>query len=268
MALTPNRARVLRAAAALAIGTSIFVGSAAGTALAAAPAAVEQSTFDRSLHLDGAKNARDVGGYTTVDGRTVKTGLVFRTDALNKLSPADLARLEGRNVKAVDDLRTVYERALQPDLVPAGAKANWYDVLGASPVTTLVDLNSAYRAFITGPGANQAFAAVLRDIRDTDGAVLFHCSAGKDRTGWTAAVLLTILGVDRATVNADFMLSNVYRGVDATSPTAMLDGVKQEWLDSAFATADERYGSFDNYVHQGLGLTDADIAALKAKLLA
>ncbi|MGW5074975.1 tyrosine-protein phosphatase [Rhodococcus sp. NPDC004095] len=263
--MTTNR--LIRATAAFAAATALFVGGGSSAAIAAPVSIADHVDFDRSLHLDGAKNARDVGGYTTTDGKTVKTGLVYRTDALSSLSAADLTKLQSLNVKVVDDLRTVYERTIQPDKVPAGATANWYDVLGGSPITTLVDLKSAYVAFIDGPGANEAFGAVLRDIRDTDGAVLYHCSAGKDRTGWTTAVLLTILGVDRATVNEDFMLSNVYRGTDGTGSTGSIDGVQQSWLDTSFATAEERYGSFDAYVRQGLGLTDADIAALKAKLL-
>ncbi|RDI31477.1 protein-tyrosine phosphatase [Rhodococcus sp. AG1013] len=268
MVHAPTRVRVIRAAAALTAGAALFVGGPVGAALAA-PTTVAAADIDHSLHLEGAPNARDVGGYTTVDGRTVRTGMVFRTDALDKLTPADLAALEGQDVKVVDDLRTVYERILQPDRLPAGATANWYDVLGQAPIETMVDLRSAYVAFIDAPGADEAFAAVLRDIRDTDGAVLYHCSAGKDRTGWTTAVLLTILGVDRETVNADYMLTNQYVDDSGSSITASLGGggVKQEWLDTAFATAEQRYGSFDNYVRQGLGLTDNDIAALKAKLL-
>ncbi|MFE3292479.1 tyrosine-protein phosphatase [Rhodococcus sp. NPDC059234] len=268
MVHTSTRVRVIRVAAAVAAGAALFVGGPVGAALAA-PVTVTAADIDHSLHLEGAPNARDVGGYTTTDGKTVKTGMVFRTDALNKLTPADLTKLESWNVKVVDDLRTVYERALQPDKVPAGAKSNWYDVLGKAPINTLTDLQLAYVAFIEAPGANEAFASVLRDIRDTDGTVLYHCSAGKDRTGWTTAVLLTILGVDRATVNADYMLTNQYATDSGSSSSSSLTGggVKQEWLDSAFATADKHYGSFDNYVHQGLGLTDNDIAALKAKLL-
>lgn len=256
-----------RAAAALIASAALLVGGVSGIAIAAPTAVADQVDFDRSLHLDGAENARDIGGYSTADGRTVKTGLVFRTDALAGLTAADLTKLESLNVKVVDDLRTVYERAIQPDRLPAGATGNWYDVLGGSPITTLVDLPAAYVAFIDGPGASEAFSAVLRDIRDSDGAVIYHCSAGKDRTGWTTAVLLTILGVDRATVNEDYMLSNVYRDTDGTGSLGSLDGVQQEWLDIAFTTAEQRYGSFDNYVREGLGLTDADISTLKAKLL-
>lgn len=269
MVHTPTRSRLIRIAAALTAGAALFAGGPVGAALAAPPAVVA-ADIDHSLHLEGPKNARDVGGYPTVDGHTVRTGKVFRTDALSTLTPADLASLESRDVKVVADLRTVYERTIQPDKVPAGATPRWYDVLGKAPITTLVDLPSAYVAFIDAPGAGEAFGAVLRDIRDSDGAVLYHCSAGKDRTGWTTAVLLTILGVDRATVNEDFMLSNTYRDFEdnGSSGSTTLNGVKQEWLDASFATAEQKFGSFDNYVRDGLGLTDTDVAALKAKLLA
>lgn len=107
---------------------------------------------------------------------------------------------------------------------------------------------------------------MLRDIIDTtDGAVLFHCTAGKDRSGWTTAVLLTVLGVDRATVTEDYLLSNQFRNA---SPDDQLNGVRQSWLDAAFDQVNRTYGDFDTYVRDGLKLTDADVAALKAELLA
>ncbi len=235
-----------------------------GGGVSAAGAAPAQVSTDRSLRLVGAPNARDIGGYTTADGRTVKSGLVFRTDALNALTPADLNELEARDVTVVDDLRTIYERSLQPDRIPPRSAANWRDVLGGSPITNLIDLPSAYRAFITGPGASAAFAAVLRDIQNADGATVYHCSAGKDRTGWMTAVLLTILGVDRATVDADYLLSNTFRHANPNDP---INGVNLGLLKSAFDTAIAEYGSFENYVSRGLGLTDKDVAQLQAKLL-
>ncbi|MFE3443325.1 tyrosine-protein phosphatase [Nocardia sp. NPDC059180] len=264
----------LRVPVALVAGAAIAFGPAAGIAPADPPVASSTVGFDRSLHLEGARNARDLGGYRTVDGRTVRTGLVFRTDQLDHLTPADLAELTRRNVRDVDDLRTVYERALAPDRVPAGAQANWYDVIGGAPLPDLVSSlaggGDMYRAFITAPGANAAFASVVRDVvengqAEDGGAVVFHCTAGKDRTGWTAAVLLTILGVDRATVTEDYLLSNEYRGA---APGDLLNGVEASWLDAAFDQAIAEYGSFDNYVRTGLGITDAEVATLKARLLA
>lgn len=261
--------RSMRAPIALAAGLAIAFGPVGGVALADPPAAAAV-TFDRALPLQGVQNARDLGGYRTVDGKSVRTGLVYRTGQLNNATPDDLAVLADRKVGVVDDLRTVYERAVGPDKVPAGAVANWDDVIGQAPpqvlASTLTGGDSLYRAFITAPGANTAVASVLRDIIAADGkAVLFHCTAGKDRTGWTAAVLLTLLGVDRATVNQDYLLSNQFRGASQDDP---LNGVQQPWLDAAFDQANQTYGSFDNYVRDGLGLSADDIAALRDALLA
>ncbi|MFI9511184.1 tyrosine-protein phosphatase [Nocardia sp. NPDC052566] len=262
--------RALRASVAAATGLAIAFGPVGGFALADPATAAETVPADRSLNLQGVQNARDLGGYRTNDGRTVRSGLVYRTGQLNNATVADLAELSRREVRYVDDLRTIFERTIAPDRVPAGATANWDDVIGHAPpevmATTLTGGDGLYRAFITAPGASQAFGAVLRDIIDLkDGAVLFHCTAGKDRTGWTAAVLLTLLGVDRGTVTQDYLLSNQYRNANPNDP---LNGVQSQWLDASFEQADATYGSFDNYVRDGLKLTDADIAALKTKLLA
>ncbi|MDG3010924.1 tyrosine-protein phosphatase [Rhodococcus sp. D2-41] len=233
-----------------------------------------QSSTARSLHLTGASNARDIGGYRTTDGHTVKTGVVFRSNALGSLTPADLTALQQRNLRTDIDFRTVFERALAPDKLPAGATEHWDDVVGGSgnPANYLnmADMPAMYRLMATDPGAAKAFHDAFTQIIDSPGASLYHCTSGKDRTGWMTAVLLTILGVPRDTVNADYMLSNQYlaRNGTATGPLAALQNtVQQAWLDDAFAAAGAKYGSFDNYVAQGLGLTTADIAALKAKLL-
>ncbi|MEV0292625.1 tyrosine-protein phosphatase [Nocardia sp. NPDC050710] len=153
--------RALRASVAAATGLAIAFGPVIATAVAD-PAAAAETTFDRSLSLQGVQNARDAGGYRTTDGRWVRTGLVYRTGQLNNATPADLATLSGHGIRVVDDLRTVYERTIAPDRVPAGAVQNWDDVIGQAPpqtlATTLTGGDDLYRAFITAPGANQAFA--------------------------------------------------------------------------------------------------------------
>jgi len=263
--------RSIRVTAAVATAAAIALGPVVGTALAADPPAATSAVVDnvtqRAVPLQGVLNARDLGGYRTTDGRTVRTGLVYRTGELNKATDADLATLTQRNVKVVDDLRTLPERLLAPDRVPAGAVDNVDDIFGgnlAAMIPSAQNLDGTYRAMITGPGANQGFANVLHDIINTKGAVLYHCSAGKDRTGWTSAVVLTILGVNRQTVDYDYLLSNYYR--NAANGDAV-NGVQLSMLDSAFDQVNQTYGSFDNYVHQGLKLTDGDIAALQAKML-
>ncbi|MTE13754.1 protein-tyrosine-phosphatase [Nocardia sp. CT2-14] len=235
----------------------------------AATSSVLVDTDSRVLGLTGVLNARDAGGYRTVDGHTVRTGLVLRTGDLSKATDADLAKLAALNVTSVHDLRTGYEQRLMGvDKVPAGATEHHDDIIGQAPPQVMASTLSAgtdlYRAFITAPGAGEGFANVLRDIADNPGGVLFHCTAGKDRTGWTSAVLLTILGVDKDTVYYDYLLSNYYRGAGDGD---MMNGVTAAALDSAFDQVTKSYGSFDDYVRDGLKLTDADVAALKAKLL-
>ncbi|MEU1208928.1 tyrosine-protein phosphatase [Nocardia sp. NPDC005825] len=248
-------------------------GSTTRSHTAPPPAATEAVIADpdvRVLALTTVPNARDAGGYRAVDGRTVRTGLVFRTGNLSKATDADLAELAAAGVVSVHDLRTSYEQDLiGVDRVPAGTTEHHDDILGQAPpevltsaLTTGVDL---YRAFITAPGASRALANVLRDIAYNPGGVLFHCTAGKDRTGWTSAVLLTLLGVDKDTVYYDYLLSNYYR--DAKDGD-VVNGVSAAALAAAFGQTNESYGSFEEYIRRGLRLTDADIAALQAKMLA
>ncbi|WP_405492836.1 tyrosine-protein phosphatase [Nocardia sp. NBC_00511] len=266
------RKRAVEAAAVVTIALSATLGSTAIAFAADPPAATSSvvvNTDNRALGLTGVLNARDAGGYTTVDGHSVRTGLVFRTGDLSKATDADLAKLTSLNVASVHDLRTSYEQQLMGvDKVPAGAAEHHDDVIGQAPPQVMASTLSAgadlYRAFITAPGANDAFSNVLRDIAYNPGGVLFHCSAGKDRTGWTSAVLLTILGVDKDTVYYDYLLSNYYRGAKDGD---MMNGVTASALDAAFDQVNKSYGSFDNYVHDGLKLSDADVTALKAKML-
>ncbi|MFW0797306.1 tyrosine-protein phosphatase [Gordonia sp. CPCC 205515] len=261
------RRRLAGALAAAAIVTTPAVVAPAVAAAAPAPAPAPAPTATRQLiDLQGTDNTRTFSAYRTTDGKSIRNNVV-RSDNLSRITPTDQQTLKKLKVTSIVDLRTSLESSLQPDKPVPGATLHHFDVLGATPPTTLIDLQSAYRAFITDPQARQAFRNTLLNIKNTTAAgntALFHCTAGKDRTGWTAATLLTILGVDRKTVNADYLASNVYRHA---SPNDPLNGVNISLLNASFDTANQKYGSFDNYVHKGLGLTDADIASLKKSLL-
>ncbi|TDV35911.1 tyrosine-protein phosphatase [Actinophytocola oryzae] len=241
-----------------------------------APAAVG------AVELAGARNFRDVGGYATSDGRTVRTGVVYRSGKLSELTDADLQRLTDLGVTLDVDLRNVVERHDEPDRVPAGARYQVADVVsvqyglrfhGNATVTLVRALAAglfngsdnlgqsvAYPFMVDFVGADHAFGDLLRAVAaNGSGATVFHCTAGKDRTGWGTAVLLSLLGVPMATVEADFMLSNTTLG----NPTA----VELSWLRAAFAEVDHLYGSVAAYARQGLGLDDATLDALRARLL-
>ncbi|MEU6443813.1 tyrosine-protein phosphatase [Streptomyces sp. NPDC047046] len=257
----------------------------AGPALALAPAALAATptatASSAAVSLPHAKNFRDIGGYETADGHHVRTGLVYRSGKLSDLDANEQRTLTSLGITRDVDLRNAAERAEDPDALPAGVTYQVADVLSLAygvkfhedAAATLAlalaaglfsgsgDLGQSigYPFMVNFVGADHAFHDTLLAVAHEPGALVYHCTAGKDRTGWTTAVLLTLLGVPRSTVEADFLASNTYTG----NP----DAVELSWLKAAFAEADKIYGSFDGYVRNGLGLTEADIATLKAKLL-
>lgn len=237
---------------------------------------------DRSLGIESARNFRDIGGYRTTDGRWVRSGLVYRSNKLNGLTDAEQQRLLSQRVTLDVDLRNAIERHEDPDRLPAGVEYQVADVASLShglrfhdsALTTLAkalaagllsgssDLGQSigYPFMVDFVGADYAFHDLLTAVATNgSGATVFHCSAGKDRTGWGTAVLLTLLGVPRETVEADFLASNQYTG----NPKA----VEISWLRAAFAEVDHLYGDFDTYVREGLKIDDATVTALRAKLL-
>ncbi|MFE9611184.1 tyrosine-protein phosphatase [Streptomyces sp. NPDC006012] len=236
---------------------------------------------ERSLGLADADNARDAGGYRTTDRHWVRMGAVYRSNKLSGLTAAEQQVLLDQNVTRDVDLRNSSERSDAPDRIPAGVAYQVADVVSLShglrfhkdAAATLAAALAAglfngsdnlgqsigYPFMVNFVGADHAFHDTLTAIAANPGATLYHCTAGKDRTGWATAVLLTLLGVPRATVEADFLASNTYTG----DPGA----VELSWLRAAFAEVDYIYGDFDTYLHQGLMLDDATIGALRAKLL-
>ncbi|MFH8349892.1 tyrosine-protein phosphatase [Streptomyces sp. NPDC018045] len=242
---------------------------------------------DRSLHLEGAANFRDAGGYRTADGRWVKMGVLYRANSLNALTDADLAKLQRLGIRTDFDLRTPSERAKAPDRVPAGARYVVANVLGgetsgelpATPEKAVQTMLDGYRAVVSQPAAGTAYRSLFGYAADSGAhGLAYHCESGKDRTGWAAAALLTALGVDRDTVLRDYLASNEYL---AASNAAKLAGqppevaarlkpvldTRAEYLNAAFDEVSTRFGSFDAYLRDGLGLSERDLERLRETLL-
>ncbi|MFE6482607.1 tyrosine-protein phosphatase [Streptomyces sp. NPDC057757] len=241
---------------------------------------------DRLIKLDGTVNFRDAGGYRTQDGHWVKMGEIYRSDALDKLTAADLRKLGRLGIHAVYDLRMESERTAAPDRVPSGATYTVADVLAGSPTFTAMPTTEAEavkmmvdgeKYMVSGDSARAAYTAVYTGVADKDG-VLYHCTAGKDRTGWSSAALLTALGVPRSTVTADYLASNTYRAAAneaalAAMPPAqaavykpLLD-VRAEYLNSGFDEVTAKYGDFGSYLKDGLGISGRELRELKSELL-
>ncbi|WP_406088240.1 tyrosine-protein phosphatase [Kitasatospora purpeofusca] len=243
---------------------------------------------DRSLHLASAPNFRDAGGYRTADGRWVRTGVVYRSGDLSKLTDQDLAKLRRLGVRTVFDLRTPGEQKTAPDRIPAGATAVNANVLGVadtgafnvtSPQAAVQAMVDAERTMVSADSARTAYHSVLNALVErNDENVLFHCTAGKDRTGWASAALLTALGVPRETVEADYLASNTYRAAEIAATLAQLPpayqaiykpllDVRSEYLAAGFDEVQRKFGSFDGYLKSGLGLDQRDLRDLRSQLL-
>ena len=194
-------------------------------------------TAERRLPLEGPDNFRDLGGYTTADGHTVRWNKLYRSNDLSALSSTDLEYLSGVGIKLICDFRSERERVLAPDReltpeVAAGAAEHdppeWMHLAieqtgldpeivrekirtgGLSAVATRSLMRRAYRSFVTDY-ADQ-WAELFRRIAAGENLpTLVHCTAGKDRTGFASALILLSLGVPEKTVFEDYMLTNQYR---------------------------------------------------------
>ena len=252
----------------------------------------------RLLKIPGASNFRDLGDYKTRDGRSVKWGQLYRSGHLAGLTPRGLDLITSLGLYAVIDFRSAYETQRHPDRIPAGVRAihlpvmdqanremsqeireriknNKFDGFSADHLIT-----KAYRQFPTE--FTPAYRSFIHTVLDANGApVLWHCTAGKDRTGYSAAILLRLLGVDHETIFEDYILSNQYvnklnkkmlaviiaRGIKAYRMIKPLYGVNLDWLKAAFETIDKEWGSWETYVSDGLDLSSSDVKQLQNVLL-
>lgn len=244
--------------------------------------------------LQGIDNLRDVAGttsaYTTTHDGVMRAGQFYRSNALTPTA-SDLTILNSLGISNVYDLRTPSEIASTPDTLPAGAEYQNIDIIGSttsgSNITTISISSAAQavammeetnRAFVNDAGMRGQFSVLFNELAAADGAALFHCTAGKDRTGWTAAVLLSIAGVDSATIMSDYLATNDYTAARvaatlAAMPSSMaaiyapLLGVQASYLQAGLDEVTAQYGSMDNYLKEGLGLSQETIYVLRGKMV-
>ena len=174
----------------------------------------------RAVKLEGGSNFRDLGGYPAAGGRHVKWGHLYRSADISKLTDADLLALLSRHVALVCDLRGPQEVAQAPDRLPAGARRVALPAGSEKIAPRLllgggqhVNRDSLMRAVYTNTSFFRAkYQPMFDELLALPGseALLFHCSAGKDRTGIGAALVLAALGVDRQTILKDHAATDTY----------------------------------------------------------
>ena len=262
------------------------------------PAAEREA--QRRLPLDGSHNFRDLGGYAGAEGRAVKWGVLYRSDALADLSDDDLAYLERLELRQLVDFRSDMEVERDPDRLVASDRLRVVHrpiqgealdpqelqdqiLSGEADAANMVDLLvDANRAFVVE--FDDVYAAFLRDLGDAEKLpMVFHCTAGKDRAGFAAALALLAAGVPRETIMGDYLLTNGYSedhtrtvlnvlrivSLFRTHPDSVrpLFEAREPYLQEAFDTIDATWGGTDAYLRQGLGADDALLARVRANLL-
>jgi protein-tyrosine phosphatase len=272
----------------------------AETSAGAVPELPPGQSLGIALGIPTVPNLRDVGGYRTRDGATVARGLAYRSDTFNPMSPEDIKKLARLVLKNDYDLRTAAEAKAMPDEIPAGVRYHLLNVLADAKSAAPAELEAlmhdpkkantelgngriealfmeGYREFVTLPSAKQSYRTLFLSLAEPAKLPgVFHCTTGKDRTGWAAAALLTLLGVPRETVMADYMRTNDYtlpqfaKDIDAfvaaggeRAIAVAIFGVKPEYLEASFDQLHKDYGTMEKYFTEALGIDAAGQQALK-----
>lgn len=262
---------------------------------------------DRHIPLNGSRNFRDFGGYPTRCGGTVKRGKLFRSDGLWRLSDADHVVLSPLNIRNICDLRRAKEQEMMPtrwcvdaavnrlhlpligESSPSAVdKARTRDAMQKNADSARQVMIEIYRSMVVDDQALKSLGQIFRLIAAEEALpVLIHCSGGKDRTGVSCALVLSLLGVERQDVMADYMRSQALYSdkinlekaatqvfdhqasgewdLDAVRPVYNVD---PSYLDSALSHIDDAYDSIDDFVRRGLGLSDEEIARIRQSLIA
>ncbi len=262
-----------------------------------------------ALGLSGVDNDRELGGYQTTDGRTIKAKKLLRTANLHTLTDEDVEILQNEyHVGTVIDFRSPPEATAKPDIMIPGSH---YVHINLFPETMVFgeeqgeqvmhaddefeklygmlqnsfELHTFYLSIMEKPDARKGYRRYFDELLalPDDRSILFHCTAGKDRTGMAAAYLMALLGVDRETLLNDYLLTNEFcqekiefmiqklkeRDDDPMMEVYMraMVGVRPEIMNALFNYCEKNYGSIANYVKQYIGVSEEEVQQLKDKFL-
>lgn len=253
---------------------------------------------ERLIPIKGVSNFRDLGGIPTKDGRVIKWGKFYRSGKLNKMKNKDLDYFTTLGIKTVVDFRDDVEVEKDKSKLPTTYKINKVRVpIGDRSGNMQTQLKKKIRKADQKTFDSEGFVGdVMRQFIDTfafhyqpfldlafeeeNAPLLFHCTAGKDRTGLGAAILLAMLGVEKDVILDDFLMSNFYRNreINKTLRKTSLVGVRQRvaqplvevkesYLKIAFDAIDEKYGSMENFLEMEYGFNSLRLKQFRDKFL-
>lgn len=253
--------------------------------------------LSREVKLEGSFNFRDLGGYETTDGKRVKNGMLFRSGNLSRISEADKKRIRELGITNICDLRDNDEVNNHPDPELEGVTWNHIPLIKDEEVVRQPgDLNQFETKLINSKPGEMLLTLNREMISNTvefskifqiliekpTEPMLFHCMAGKDRTGVVAALLLSALRVPRQLIEEDYIYTNtvledIERGfteigyilpshIDQELVKAIYEA-RIEYIRAFFDEIEQQYGDVDIYLSKGIGLSDEDLTLLRSHLL-
>lgn len=257
----------------------------------------------RRIPLEGTFNFRDLGGYAAADGRVVRPGMLYRSDNFSKVPPRAHPRFTALGLRLLVDLRTELECRVRPNSLPGGAtKVEHLPISFAPELEKKWSIGEQF-AFFAGGGIQrcdrtyvldcytrlpQRAAPSLRRLltllqEPGNYPAVFHCMGGRDRTGFSAAMILSILGVPRPTILADYHLTEKYASPEVDRRIVLMRamslfripretlreflGAREEYLQTALSAIEQQYGSVEAYLRQEAGFSDSSAEALRSLLL-
>ena len=254
--------------------------------------------MSRMMAFAGIINARDLGGLTTIEGKAIRKGLLLRAANLSQATEADLSKLrQDYRLSSVIDLRTTVERKERPDRIPEGVEYRINPIFdeatagitreGDTPSPfSLPDMVSLFQTMIVAEPCRAALHEVLTVIFTHDyekGAVLWHCTAGKDRGGIVSSLVLAALSVSREEIMKDYAVNAdefivqadaLYRrALRSGRPEPVAAAVRDvflalpRYMESAFRAIDEEYGSSESYLTRGLQIPETMLMEFRNKML-
>lgn len=222
----------------------------------------------RRIPMEGVTNFRDLGGFACPGGST-RWNRIYRSAALTDATAADVERLRGRGIKLVLDLRYPHEVQAKQDVVIPGVENLNFPLLGDFPIDKLPingdvkSTKSLYRMYrLVLRHGGEAILGAFRALLACDGAVLFHCAAGKDRTGIFAMLLLSLAGVDWADILADYTVSELY----LEGHTTDISGSNVHNMRMLRAFLEKEYGGARQYL-LGLGASEEELEAFRRRFV-
>ena len=258
---------------------------------------LHQILINNIITLDNTFNTRTIGGFKTIDNFTVKENILFRSDGLHNLSNNDKKILENLDIKRIVDFRSNNEINKHPDILwnnvnyihmPISADKKIMEDL---PKILNNTLKKDIKEYLINENKNfilsytNLYSRFIKDFINSNGEkTIFHCTAGKDRTGFASILILSIIGVEQQTIINEYMFSNycIEKTFDQQliKVSEMLNISKEdihkiipllkvniEYINSALDTINEYYGNMNIYIKQGLLLSDNQIEKLKSILL-